>query len=65
MGAAVEKPRAGRSSATESRRYSDEAKQWYESALALLNAIQAYTKGTKSDGEELDRIHKKLASLSR
>jgi hypothetical protein len=54
---------AGRSCATDARRHFDEAKQWYESAPAALNVVEANTPGTKSDGEELDRIHKKLASL--
>jgi hypothetical protein len=55
---------AGQISAAESRRYFDEARQWYENAVTVLNAIQARTAPTKSDIEELDRIRKEISSLA-
>jgi hypothetical protein len=54
----------GQAQTAESRRYFDEAREWYQNAVTVLMAIQAHTASTKSDVEELDRIRKEIASLA-
>jgi tetratricopeptide (TPR) repeat protein len=53
-----------RSQTGDSRRYLDEAKQWYQNAITILTALQARTASNKGDADELDRIRKELASLA-
>jgi hypothetical protein len=55
----------GQAQTAESRRYFDEAREWYQNAVTVLMAIQAHTAPTKSDVEELDRIRKEISSLSK